>query len=127
MITVADWLPVALLGSSILMLVVLAIRGPVRRAIGPRLGYRLWALPAVRMLLTPLPDQFAALPAATVPWTVLATGVASGLSPDPIVARWQVGGVFVMWLAGALAVFALQVVRDVRFCRHILKSATVYG
>lgn len=52
----AGWRSGALIGSSILMLFVLAVRVPVRSWIGPRLGYALWALPVVRMIVPPLPS-----------------------------------------------------------------------
>lgn len=52
------WWIETLLASTLLMLLALALRGPVRRAFGPQLAYALWVLPAARMLLPPLPGQW---------------------------------------------------------------------
>nr|WP_315383714.1 M56 family metallopeptidase [uncultured Sphingomonas sp.] len=52
------WWIETLLASTLLMLLALALRAPVRRAFGPQLAYALWVLPAVRMLLPPLPGQW---------------------------------------------------------------------
>lgn len=52
------WWIETLLASTLLMLLALALRGPVRKAFGPQLAYALWVLPAVRMLLPPLPGQW---------------------------------------------------------------------
>ena len=46
-----------LIASALLMAVVLLIRVPVRRAFGPSVAYALWALPAIRMVLPPLPEE----------------------------------------------------------------------
>ncbi|USI72604.1 M56 family metallopeptidase [Sphingomonas morindae] len=45
----------ALIGSALLMLLVLALRRPAARLFGPQIGYALWLLPALRLLLPPLP------------------------------------------------------------------------
>ncbi|GAA0745379.1 hypothetical protein GCM10009075_29860 [Sphingomonas trueperi] len=52
------WWIETLLASTLLMLLALALRGPVRNAFGPQLAYALWVLPAARMLLPPLPGQW---------------------------------------------------------------------
>ncbi|WP_294332639.1 M56 family metallopeptidase [uncultured Sphingomonas sp.] len=52
------WWIETLLASTLLMLLALALRGPVRKAFGPQLAYALWVLPAARMLLPPLPGQW---------------------------------------------------------------------
>jgi bla regulator protein BlaR1 len=49
------WMVQALVATSLLLLLVMALRGPVARAFGPRAAYALWALPALRMILPPLP------------------------------------------------------------------------
>ncbi|MEI9928205.1 MAG: M56 family metallopeptidase [Sphingomonas sp.] len=40
------------------MLLVLALRGPVRKAFGPHIAYALWALPVLRMLMPRLPGDW---------------------------------------------------------------------
>ena len=52
------WLIETFVASTLLMLLVLAIRAPVRRAFGPQMAYALWALPVIRMLLPPLPGDW---------------------------------------------------------------------
>ncbi|WP_313535585.1 M56 family metallopeptidase [Sphingomonas sp.] len=52
------WWIETLLASTLLMLLALALRGPVRKVFGPQLAYALWVLPAARMLLPPLPGQW---------------------------------------------------------------------
>ncbi|PAX08604.1 M56 family metallopeptidase [Sphingomonas lenta] len=47
----------AIIASTLLMVVVLLIRVPVRRMFGPTVAYALWALPALRLLLPPLPES----------------------------------------------------------------------
>ncbi len=114
------WGATTLLASSALLLLVLLIRLPLRRAIGPRLAYALWALPALRLLLPPLPaDLFAGLPAAGLAaggMSVLAIGrpAAPGAAAADTgdIAAWLA----LFWLAGALAVFAAFAIRHWRFC-----------
>ncbi|WP_419724210.1 M56 family metallopeptidase [Sphingomonas sp. HT-1] len=52
------WWIETLLASTLLMLLVLVLRAPVRKAFGLQIAYALWVLPAVRMLLPPLPGQW---------------------------------------------------------------------
>ena len=64
------WAIETLIATTLLMLVVLALRGPVRRAFGPGLAYLLWLLPLARMILPPLPASWreaAAEPAHLTP------------------------------------------------------------
>ena len=52
------WAFEALVASALLMLLVLVLRGPVRRAFGPEVAYALWLLPVARMVLPPLPGEW---------------------------------------------------------------------
>jgi hypothetical protein len=52
------WAIEALIASTVLMVAVLCLRGVVRRSFGPDIAYALWALPALRMLLPPLPQSW---------------------------------------------------------------------
>lgn len=133
MSTLSEWLWGALLGSSIIMLFVLVMRVPVRRGIGPQLGYWLWLLPAVRMVVPPLPaDLFGGIAAAAgagATWSVLVVGPrTSGLWRDASVAHWPIGEMLLAaWLAGALMVLGVHVGRHVRFRRRVLATATSLG
>lgn len=61
------WIVETLIATSILMLVVLMLRGPVARRFGPRVAYALWLLPALRTILPPLPATVAPHPLAALP------------------------------------------------------------
>ncbi|MBA4773807.1 MAG: peptidase M56 [Sphingomonas sp.] len=51
------WAIEALIASTLLMLAVLMLRGPVRRSFGAGIAYALWVLPVARLLLPPMPGQ----------------------------------------------------------------------
>ena len=53
-----SWAIEALIASTILMLVVLVLRAPVRREFGANVAYLLWVLPVARLLLPPMPGQW---------------------------------------------------------------------
>jgi len=52
------WIVETFVASTLLMLLVLAFRAPVRRAFGPQMAYALWAMPVIRMLMPPLPGDW---------------------------------------------------------------------
>ena len=52
------WVAETLIASTLLMALVLGLRGPVRRAFGPGVAYLLWLLPLLRMALPPLPASW---------------------------------------------------------------------
>lgn len=60
------WMIETLIASTLLMLLVLAIREPVGRRFGPRIAYALWLLPALRMVLPSLPESWGAAAVAPV-------------------------------------------------------------
>ena len=53
-----SWAIEALIASTILMLVVLVLRAPVRREFGANVACLLWVLPVARLLLPPMPGQW---------------------------------------------------------------------
>ncbi|MBY0305372.1 MAG: M56 family metallopeptidase [Sphingomonas sp.] len=53
-----SWGVETLLATSLLMLAILLLRNPVRRAFGPSVAYALWALPVLRLILPPLPGDW---------------------------------------------------------------------
>lgn len=74
------WAFEALIGSSLLMALVLVLRAPVRRAFGPRIAYALWALPALRLILPPLPGEWQLSRWLSPAWRGMAdTPVAGGI------------------------------------------------
>ena len=59
------WIVQTLIASALLMAIVLMLRAPVTRAFGARAAYALWLLPALRMILPPLPGwRMLAIPVA---------------------------------------------------------------
>jgi bla regulator protein BlaR1 len=52
------WIIETCVASTLLMLLVLALRGPVRRAFGAQMAYALWLMPVIRMLMPPLPGDW---------------------------------------------------------------------
>ncbi len=51
------WIVQTLIASGLLMALVMAVRGPVMRMFGAKIAYALWLLPALRMVLPPLPGH----------------------------------------------------------------------
>lgn len=129
---IVEWGGATLLGSGVLMLLVLAVRLPLRRWIGPRLAYALWAMPAARMLLPPLPSSGLAPP----PWSDDLAGQASILFVGPTTAATafdlpQVPGLgsafLAVWLVGAVIVFGIYAVRHVHYCGRLRKEGLELG
>lgn len=133
MSAVAAWVVEALVASAVLMLAVLALRRPVRRAFGPDVGYALWALPALRLLLPPLPASWHA---ATVAPVLRATGQVTVLfvqpTAAPVVAApdlwaqalpYLVPLLAMLWLVGAGGFALWHVFAHHRFCARTLAQA----
>jgi len=136
------WLVETLVATTALMLLVLAIRGPVRQLFGSHAAYGLWLLPALRMILPPLG---AFLPASTPLSSVIhSSGATVGLVPSEIVVETITGAapaavagataaqgaawpvlLAVLWVAGLLAFAFHQYLAYRRFCGFILREATL--
>ncbi|MDG5487033.1 M56 family metallopeptidase [Sphingomonas sp. BGYR3] len=80
------WAVETLVATTLLMLLVLAIRGPVRARFGPHIAYALWSIPLARMVLPPLPGdwQWSALFAPAVERMRTAEVVAGALDPSAL-------------------------------------------
>ncbi len=128
------WAVETIAATTLLMLLVLMLRGPVARRFGPQAAYALWALPALRMILPPIPDawrpvEFAPIGAATEPGVImLGVPVAEvpalpqgwGMADVPLV-------VVALWLLGAVAFVAWHIVQHQRFCAKVLASGRTRG
>nr|WP_231708481.1 M56 family metallopeptidase [Sphingomonas populi] len=125
------WAIEALAGSAVLMALVMAIRGPVRRAFGPDVTYALWALPVLRLCLPPLPKMVseslhhvAILPVAQASEhvTILLSAPARGAAQS---IGWEalVPVVAAVWLVGALGFAGWHMLAHRRFCRDLLDGA----
>jgi beta-lactamase regulating signal transducer with metallopeptidase domain len=96
-----DWLTGTLFATTILMVLVLLVREPVRRQFGPAAAYGLWLIPALRMLMPPLTDTVERVVPAARPFVLRS---ASAPTPEPSVID-RLGGAETLalsaWLAGA--------------------------
>ncbi len=144
----AGWASDALIASTLLMLVVLLVRAPVRRAFGAQVAYALWALPVLRLVLPSMPETWHAAatpitragetisvymiaPAATVATTGTMTAAAAPDVMDPpfgaVLAGLFEGGLGsalgAAWAVGALGLLVWQLLQHRRFCRRMLDSA----
>lgn len=52
------WAIEGLIASTLLMILVLVLRAPVRRAFGAEVAYALWLLPVARLVMPPLPGEW---------------------------------------------------------------------
>lgn len=123
-----------LVTTALLVLAVLLVRKPFARQFGPRLTYALWLVPALRLVLPPLPfaDPVATPAAATVPADVVLIEAADAARtigtpaamPQP---SWGLADalplLFTLWMAGALLLIATAIVRHMRFRRLVLEQA----
>ena len=123
----ATWMQVwgdTMLTTALLVLAVLLIRKPFARHFGPRLRYSLWLIPALRLVLPPLPfaEPVAApdsadvmLVAVDAPMMVPATPAWSFVDAMPYV--------FVLWAMGMAAVLAMALLSHRRFRASVLAEA----
>ncbi|HEY1145418.1 MAG TPA: M56 family metallopeptidase, partial [Allosphingosinicella sp.] len=93
------WAIEAMVGSTLLMLLVLAVRRPVTRWFGAEWAYALWLLPVLRLVIPPLPTN--PLPVSTV--TVVMPVMESLATPAPAAVAAGGSG---EWLAVLLAIWA---------------------
>lgn len=116
-----------MLATAILVLAVLVVRKPFARHFGPRLTYALWLVPALRLILPPLPfaDPVAAPPIDTAMLGVTVAPVTTVVSAADAPA-WSVAGavplLFALWVAGAIAVLASALLAHRRFRGAVLRG-----
>lgn len=122
------WAIEALLASTLLMAVVLVIRAPVRRQFGPGIAYALWALPAVRLLLPPLPHLHSTAPQllnrASQTVTIYVIEPLGGSAATPASLYSSLGAALaVLWGVGAAAFLAWHALGHWRFCRRMIDQS----
>lgn len=129
----AAWVMEALVASTLLMVLVLLVRRPVRRAFGADVAYALWALPALRLVLPPLPASWHAAAVAPVlrateRVTILFVEPAAAPAAEP--SQWSalptqaIPALAVLWAVGAAAFALWHALAHRRFCRRMLADAT---
>lgn len=130
------WAIEALIASTVLMAIVLVIRGPVRRHFGPGIAYALWALPAIRLVLPPLPQlpawktaataATAAAPDLTQTFTVYVIEPLGGSAAAPVSLVSSLGlPLAVLWGVGAAAFLSWHAISHWRFCRRMIAGSTL--
>lgn len=116
----SGWMIETLIASTLLMLLVLAIREQVSRRFGPRIAYALWLLPALRMVLPPLPQSWGAADVAPVAKVAVMIGQAAPAVPSSS-ASWAlvIAG---LWAAGSLAFLGWHMVSYRRFAAQVRRD-----
>ncbi|MGN6377090.1 MAG: M56 family metallopeptidase [Sphingomonas sp.] len=129
------WAVETLVATTLLMLLVLALRQPVRRAFGPGVAYALWLLPLARMILPPLPASWRESAAAPIAAPLAHAGdaitmlVAAPLGLDGAAAPGpqhpSLGLVLAgLWGLGVAAFLVWHWTAHIRFCRRMLAGST---
>jgi len=119
--------------TAILVLAVLLIRKPFARHFGPQLTYMLWLVPALRLVLPPLPFADAPQPVGApvaVQSELVSLAPVGGLTATPVpvsASIWSVADLlpylFALWVAGVLFVLASAWASHRRFRRQVLAGA----
>ena len=123
------WMADTLIATSVLMLLVLAVREPVRRQFGATAAYALWLLPAARMAMPPITQTVERIVPATRPGDaslMLASIAPLAPAADPSLVE-QAGGwptlLLMIWATGAFLFLALGLIRYRRQRRVALDGA----
>lgn len=119
-----SWLVETFVTTTLLLLLVLALRRPVARAFGAGWAYALWAVPAVRLFLPPLP-QLAPdiqLPAAVVNIPATVVGGAAPLPVEAGAGQW-LPLILAVWAGGAVIFLTLQWLSYRSFLHRLEASA----
>ena len=101
------WLIETSLTTTVLLVLVLALRGPVARMFGAGWAYALWAVPAARLVLPPLP---ALTPDIVLPVAAFIPAAMGSAAPPPVHAgpgQW-VPLMLAVWAGGAVIFMTLQ-------------------
>lgn len=130
------WALETLIATSLLMLLVLFIRTPVRRAFGPQIAYALWLLPLTRLVLPPMPQSWrehGVAPLADASQQVIYLMV-EPIAAAPAIESTAAGSplpwgamMLVAWLLGAGGFVAYHWLSHWRFCTAIRRQARSTG
>jgi beta-lactamase regulating signal transducer with metallopeptidase domain len=129
------WLVEAVIASAVLMAIVLVVRGPVQRTFGPGIAYALWALPAIRLVLPPLPQlpawrestapQLAQRASETITYYVIEPLGGSAVAAPTSSFYATLGlALAVLWGVGAVAFLLWHTFSHWRFCRRMILGST---
>ncbi len=127
----SSWLIEALIGSSLLMLLVLFIRRPVAAQFGPRVAYWLWLLPALRMAMPALPRHWFTESADPLPQTIpammleMSPGVTAAAADIATSSTDIVAAILAVFVIGAVGHFTVHLWAYHRFARRVAADATL--
>lgn len=121
-----QWIAETLVATTLLMLVVLAIRPFVADRFGARAAYLLWFAPALRMILPPLPAEWFGDRAAAVQDVVVVLAGSSSPSLQPAATTgggtaWLIASLTI-WLGGAVIFFGRHWMSYLRFSRDVVED-----
>ena len=131
-----DWLTGTLFATSLLIVLVLLVREPVRRHFGARVAYGLWLIPAARLLMPTITETIERPASAVTPrmFTTQAAGeplLLSSVAPPQQSLVEQAGGwptiLIVLWLGIACGLFAARLLAFRRERAAILRESTEIG
>ncbi|HYJ52805.1 MAG TPA: M56 family metallopeptidase [Allosphingosinicella sp.] len=113
--------------ASLVMLLVLAVRRPVAAWFGAGAAYALWLLPALRLVVPPMPSFAPDMPSLAPPETLVVwVNDAAPLPAEGAAIPWLSLAV-ALWAAGALALLAWQFIAYRRFIGEIGAGALSLG
>ena len=96
-----DWLIETLVAVTALMLAVLAVRRPVANLFGAGWAYALWLLPALRLVLPPLPRIAPDIPLPAITVFIPAVDGVTAPPMDPASGQWM-PFLLALWAGGAV-------------------------
>jgi bla regulator protein blaR1 len=122
------WIIETMVAATLLMVAVLALRAPVARLFGPRAAYLLWAMPALRMILPPLPASWMSGPGSdAVAQTGIALGAPAVLAPLTVSAGGAGSGwvaiLTFLWVGGAIIFIAYHLLAYRQFKQGVMADA----
>lgn len=119
-----------LVTTAILVLLILIVRKPFARHFGPRLTYALWAVPALRLALPPLPfaDPVVVMPETAAEAVIMVpAGLPAAAAAPAAGPLWSLAEMvpffFALWVTGMIAVLVTAMVSHQRFRRAVLDEA----
>ncbi|HYI64698.1 MAG TPA: M56 family metallopeptidase [Allosphingosinicella sp.] len=114
--------------ASVVMLLVLAVRRPLTALVGAGPAYALWLLPALRLVMPPLPSLAPDIPPLPAPETLIlwAGDAAAPLPAGGGPVQWT-PVLLALWAFGAIAFLAWQFVSYRRFLAELSLSALGLG
>lgn len=146
------WMIETCIATTLLMLLVLALRKPVREQFGPNIAYALWLLPVLRLLMPPLPGAWSftevlgglnyaaeapttaastqtiidqALIQAQMDMAATATTTVTEANVVTVSGPSLLLVIGTIWAAGALGFLLWHIVSHSRFCANLMRKAEV--